>query len=203
MGGLGSVPDGTYRASGMTSGAGGATSGASGGSAGGPNLGFDASFDARDGTGAAPSWPDAGVFPPPDGSVPVDVGNLGGAACGEIEYPAAGFYGPNLLDPSLDHLKSDVTGSEVEVAAKLGPNASLTIALLVVIPFADGISIESDGDFHARTIDALGSMILVPKFQGQLNERGLVFRNPGRLVVEYFECGATTPTGTKMITWAP
>jgi hypothetical protein len=158
----------------------------------------DAATD-RDGSGPSTDWPDSGIFPPADGSVPVDVGSLGGAACGGIEYPVEGFGGPNILVPSFEQAKPP--GEPYVIAAKLAPSASLVIAFLLVTPLTEGTyGVEGGGDFRAKGIGPT-SVLFEAKLPGQ-NERGMAFRGDGRAVIEYFECGATTPTGTKMLYWA-
>jgi hypothetical protein len=199
MGGQGIVGDSVYRASGTgptttTSGAAGAggsvPSGAgAGGSAGSPSARPDAGDDGR-----------ARV----DAEVPFDVGNLGGAACGGIEYPATGFYGDNILVPSYASLRSTQRSADFEIAAKLPPGAALRIEMTWV-DGTGGWGDEANGDFLFKItrgpVPLMFTETLEAKESGKLVEHGLQFSGTGRAALEYYECGATTPSGTKMIDW--
>jgi hypothetical protein len=138
-----------------------------------------------------------------DANVEVDVGKLGGAACGGIEYPVSGFYGDNILVPSYDSIRVR-RGESVEIAAKLPPGAALTIKM-TWIEGPGGWSDELGTDFLVKTIPGPVSPIFTQVFQakvsGQLVENGLRFADKGRTIVEYYECGSATPNGTKIVSW--
>jgi hypothetical protein len=133
-----------------------------------------------------------------DSSGPVDIGRLGGAACSGIDYPAKGFYGDNILAPNLNSVGFAPMGT-VEVAAKLGPSASLQVQLTHIqgsrwsAQFDQFRVKEVATDPHTQLLEA--------KFAGQMNETTMFFFGGGRMRIDYFECGSTTPSGTKFLSW--
>src|SRR5207344_676448 len=85
------------------------------------------------GTAGATSVQDGGHGDPPyfgfDSGVTLDVSNVGGAACGGVEYPATGFYGENILYPPYSWV---TPGAQIEMAAKLGPAAAVRIKMTLI-----------------------------------------------------------------------
>jgi hypothetical protein len=135
----------------------------------------------------------------PDARQPEDTGRLGGAACGGIDYPVKGFYGDNILAPTLDQVGYAPTGT-IELAARLAATASLRLKLTHVMgarwsaqPGGDYRTMEVSSDPHVQLLEA--------KFSGQMNETTMLFFGGGRLLIEYFECGATEPSGSKILYW--
>jgi hypothetical protein len=135
----------------------------------------------------------------PDAGGPPDTDRIGGAACGGIEYPPKAFYGVNILSPGVDQVGYAPTGT-VELAAKLGPAASLRIRLSHIT--GSRWSAQPGGDY--RTMDLSfdpHEQLLEAKLAGQMNETTMFFYGGGRLMIEYFECGADVPNGMKFLAW--
>jgi hypothetical protein len=193
MGGQGMVPDGSFRAAGSTTGESTGVGGR-GGAGGSPGTTGDANipFDAR-----------TDVKPIFDANGQTDVGNLGGAPCGGIDYPPSGFYGDNILLPSYDSIRVK-NGEAVEIEANLPMGAALLIKMYW-LDGPGGWSDEPSGDFFAKTTPGPGNAF-VQEFQskasGRVVEHGLRFAGDGHARVEYYECGSSTPNGTKVIDWS-
>jgi hypothetical protein len=163
---------------------------------------------AASGEGAGPSAP-AGAGGPPagTGNAPSSVvGGTGGQAavnpgCGQITYPATGFYGPNVLDPAVTSFRSNP--ASYELAADLPPGASITLKLTLVkgsgtgVPWAHAL----DGDWRVGDFDAArGEQVFVSRSSGRIETR-IFFLQRGEARIDLFECGAAAPTRTKNIQW--
>jgi len=152
--------------------------------------------------GPSTSMQDAGHGAPPyfgfDPGVKLDVSNIGGAACSGIDYPANGFYGENLLYGPYSWV---TPGAQLEMAAKLGPSAAVRIKMTLLSGgtwFIGGMS----GDWRFTQFDFnTGVQSFQAPDPGRTVETTFMFIANGRALLEYFECGSTTPTGSKLILW--
>jgi hypothetical protein len=134
-----------------------------------------------------------------DANIPTDVSRLGGASCGGIEYPQTGFYGENFLDPSYVTVNEN---AQMEMAAKLGVGASLRIRLTRVSGSVWYIGTPAT-EWRASAYDhATGVQLFEAPDMGRSDEETFLLPDSGSLLVEYFECGATTPTGVKILSWS-
>jgi hypothetical protein len=130
--------------------------------------------------------------------MPTDVSKLGGAACGGIDYPKAGFYGENIIYVPYTKV---TPGAQIEMAAKLNQGASLRIRLTRVsgaIWLIGGQAVEWRNTEYDQVT---GVQLFEAPDMGRSDEETFQFPAIGKLLVEYFECGSTTPTGTKFLTW--
>lgn len=153
------------------------------GSAGGPQYEADAATDGPRSFGF-------------DGNVMQDVSHLGGAACGGIEYPATGFYGENFIFPSYSWV---TPGAQMEMAAKLGQNAAIKIRMTLI---SGSIWNFTGSDWRFTKFDmTTGMQTFQASDPGRTYEEEFSFPGNGRALVEYFECGSATATGSKLVLW--
>jgi hypothetical protein len=133
-----------------------------------------------------------------DANMATDVGRLGGAACGGIGYPAAGFYGENFLVPTYLTVNQ---ASSMEMAAKLAVGASLRVKLTRISGAIWWISGQGS-DWRFTQYDfATGEQMFEAPDTSRTDETTFTFPDSGKVLVEYFECGSSTPTGSKVLSW--
>jgi hypothetical protein len=142
---------------------------------------------------------------PADAPVPADAPE---PTCGQVTYPERGFYAPNALLPGATTFTSTPLGvtAPYELIAQLAPGTTLTIKMTLL------------GDAHDA--GAIGNVWWLNQGQGWLvslldensgeqtffssvlrPELEIAFSGHGRGRVDYYECGSTVPTRTKMINW--
>jgi hypothetical protein len=127
------------------------------------------------------------------------------AGCGVI-YPQDGFYGPNILYPG--YTTSFVTRGDnkafYEIAAThpAGVTVTLKMTLLSGPVWYHGGYVD---DWHVTTWDenSMGEQTFAtPNVVGE-SETTIFFQQNGQARLDIFECGASTPTSSKTITWYP
>ena len=196
---------GAGRETGTVTGGSSGSTGAGGSGAGGSTVSDSGNIGPHD---AAPR--DASMPSVRDVNIDVDVGNLGGAACGGIEYPETAFYGTNVLYPSFSQAISQFPANNYDFAAKLATGASLQIRLTNSPPYrnADGnpypasVWEVSGVEWRFTTYDYdTGIQLFEAADSGRSIEMQFGFRGNGSALVEYFECGSSVPTGTKILYW--
>jgi hypothetical protein len=200
----GPTTGGAGRATGTVTGGSSGSTGAGGSAAGGSTVYDSGNIGPHD---ASPR--DASMPSVRDVNIDVDVGNLGGAACGGIEYPETAFYGTNVLYPSFSYAVSKSGPGNYDFAAKLAPGASLDIRLTnSLYRAADGnprpaaVWVFSGVDWRYLPYDYdTGVQLFEAADSGRSIEMQFGFQGSGWALVEYFECGSSVPTGTKILYW--
>ena len=137
---------------------------------------------------------DSGAPAVPDGST----NQLGGAACGGIEYPVSGFYGDNFLHSTYVTVNQ---AAPVSMVAKLNVGASLRIKM-TLRSGTPWLIHPLTSEWRASLYDfAANSQLFEAPDTGRSDEMRFEFPEQGEALVEYFECGSSTPTGSKVLSW--
>jgi hypothetical protein len=176
----GSIGAGATGGSTTTSGSGGA--GASGGSTTTGGSGGNAG-----GTGGAGGSADAG------GAADASVGT----PCG-ITYPESGFYGPNILFP--DYTAFELMPKHYTMAAFVPAGAPLRLRI-TKLNGSWGLFF-SDTDWRSMgNADIAQDFVPIDTGAGHVAEANITFMGNGRARMDFFECGSTTPTRSKVYMW--
>jgi hypothetical protein len=117
----------------------------------------------------------------------------------EIQYPAMGFYGDNLLMKG----KTEYTAQHNSLQAKLPEGKSLKIVITgKTVAFPNGIWGTNDGSSNNWAILKFDKTVYTQAFQsidgGHTCDLELVF-DKGTYQIDYYENGATSSTATKTI----
>jgi len=151
-------------------------------------------------------------------AVKFEPGGQGGGgpyhACLGGSYPSSGFYGDNILAAGCPAVHS---GSAIpyEMAAYVPQGMKVLVRMTALslssLPGAAGTSgrmtpgwsYSIDGDWRAGTYDSQTSQQI---FQSRLigdNETRLRFDGSGQARIDIYECDATEPTRSQIVTWGP
>lgn len=140
--------------------------------------------------------------------------------CGTIDYPAATFYGPNVLaTDATTFTASPPNGPGMDPPYDFAAQVSSGVALSIRITALDwtplpvgppsgpqNVWIWSGGvdQWKVSILDnATGIQTFEGNDMGALLELQFGFLGTGRALVEYLECGSPTPTHSKTISWGP
>ena len=142
---------------------------------------------ASGGVGGAAGSADAGAAP--DATV--------GTPCG-ITYPESAFYGPNILHP--EHTVFELMPKQYDMAAFVPAGVSLRLRITKLI--GDwGAFFDINGNDWRMMGNAQVAQDFIPIDSGRMIEVKVTFAGGGTARLDFFECGSTTPTRSKMYIW--
>jgi hypothetical protein len=120
--------------------------------------------------------------------------------CG-VSYPQTGFYGLNILYPGLTSFPSVSSTSSYELAADHAAGATVTLNMTLLSGTVWDIG-AFGGDWRFTTYDYMTGeqTFSTPNVAGG-SESSMFFSGNGEARLDLFECGSTTPTSSKTITW--
>jgi hypothetical protein len=127
------------------------------------------------------------------------IGGTDASNC-NVTLPKMGFYGPNILLPgSVSFI--DRTNYELGVQH----DAAATVIVNMTLLSAGGLWQIGNLDWRATTFygrTGETQTFEAPQVTGEFEE-SMYFQGTGDAKVDVFECGAATPTVSKIISWSP
>ena len=131
------------------------------------------------------------------------LGKADGGGCG-VTYPETGFYGPNILYPGVtsfaDHDWSAPPYYELVASHPFGATVKVNMTLLWGLGFDPGGPAFDWRMLQDPTVPA-NETFQTPDVAA-VSESTIAFFESGQARLDIFECGATTPTSSKTISWA-
>jgi hypothetical protein len=131
--------------------------------------------------------------------------SVGGADAGcDVTIPKDGFLGPNILYMGNDSFQGQPAPQlqlyELVVTHDVSANVRVKMTLLSGNPWSIP---GSANDWHVTLFDSTSNsqMFEAPNVTGEFEE-ALYFDYTGTARVDLFECGATTPSLSKTISWS-
>jgi hypothetical protein len=130
-----------------------------------------------------------------------DAGGAGDASVGTpcgISYPESAFYGQNVLYPN--HTAFELMPKHYDMAAFVPAGASLHLRI-TKLNGSWGAFFNVAGNDWRMMGNAEVAQDFVPIDTGRMIEADVMFMGNGRARLDFFECGSTTPTRSKVYIW--